>query len=86
VERERTDALAAQRRLARARPGWFRPAARREHADALSGARERAREATERSARLRERQAELLVAERDVPTTRVERLRPQRVIGREIGR
>jgi ATP-dependent exoDNAse (exonuclease V) alpha subunit len=88
VERERTETLAAQRRLERARPGWFRPAARREHADALAGAREELRDLLERAAGLRTRQAELLAAERPNAPLRVERLRPQRerIISRELGR
>jgi hypothetical protein len=52
-----------------------------------SRARERARDAGERSGRLRDRQAELLLAERPAPTVRVERIRPrrERMIGREVG-
>ena len=66
AERERSDALAAQRRLERARPGWFRPAARREHADALAGAREE-RETELRSASLRCASARLSAAGRASP-------------------
>ncbi len=82
AERERTDAVAAQRRLERSRPGWYRPTARRLHAEELAGLHESAREAASRVEKLRERQTELLTPERRVQV-RVERLRP---LGRAIER
>jgi ATP-dependent exoDNAse (exonuclease V) alpha subunit len=84
AERERTDALAAQRKLQRERPPWYRRAARREHEQSLVAAGETSRLAALRADQLREHQKQLLVA---LPERRVivERLRsPERAIGREL--
>ena len=82
AERARSDATAEQWRLGRQRPRWFRPAARREHAEALVRARAATDELTARAARLRDRQAALLEADRErVAPRRVQRARS---IGREL--
>jgi ATP-dependent exoDNAse (exonuclease V) alpha subunit len=82
AERARGDALAAERRLERATPRWYRPAARREHADALAEARQASEAAVRRVEALRERQSGLLETERR-PLPRVERVGMTRSIGRE---
>jgi hypothetical protein len=68
--------------LERRRVPWFRPAARREHAEALVRAHAATEELGERVVRLRERQAALLQARHEpVVARRVER---GRSIGREL--
>jgi hypothetical protein len=83
AERERSHAVNAERHLDSARPRWHRPAERRQHASALTDAREASALTTKRVEELRARQAELLRAARS-RTVDIERLRPHtRAIGRE---
>jgi hypothetical protein len=83
AQRERGAAVAALRVLERERPRWYRPAGRRERASALASAREELNRSSQRVEQLRDRQLEMLRADRS-RTIGVERLRPQaRALGRE---